>query len=71
MGSTIVDEKKVGRIKWFKEEKGFGFIEVSQGQDIFVHVSQVSEELREGDQVEFVAKEGKKGLVATEVKKIN
>ena len=70
MGSFVVDEKQTGRVKWFKEDKGFGFIEISHGKDIFVHVSQISETLREGDEVEFIPKEGKKGPVATEVKKI-
>ncbi|MCB0378504.1 MAG: cold shock domain-containing protein [Bdellovibrionales bacterium] len=59
-----------GRVKWFRESKGFGFIEVEDGKDIFVHISQVEEPLQEGDWVEFVTKEGKKGPVATRVKKI-
>lgn len=66
-----MSEKKTGKVKWFKEEKGFGFIEIPNGKDIFVHVSQVTETLREGDEVEFLTKEGKKGPVATEVKKVN
>ena len=60
-----------GRVKWFKESKGFGFIEVDNGNDVFVHVSQVSEPLQEGDIVEFTSKEGKKGPMATEVKRLN
>lgn len=64
------EEKQQGKIKWFRTDKGFGFIEISDGKDIFVHASQVQEELNEGDAVEFVIKEGKKGPVATEVKKV-
>lgn len=64
------EEKQTGKVKWFRDDKGFGFIEMSEGQDIFVHISQVSEELKEGDSVEFVIKDGKKGPVATEVRKI-
>ena len=66
-----MSEKKNGKVKWFRSDKGFGFIEISDGNDIFVHVSQTDGELNEGDQVEFIPKEGKKGLVATEVKKID
>ncbi len=64
-----MSEKQRGKVKWFREEKGFGFIEILEGNDVFVHVSQITEELREGDVVEFIIKEGKKGPVATEVKK--
>ena len=65
------EEKQTGRVKWFKVEKGYGFIEIQDGKDIFVHHTQVNDELREGDKVEFIAKDGKKGLVATEVKKLD
>ena len=64
------EEKKKGRVKWFRDDKGFGFIEVDDDKDIFVHESQLEEKLEEGDVVEFIPKEGKKGLIATEVKKI-
>ncbi len=64
-----MSEKSQGKVKWYRDDKGFGFIEVIDGDDVFVHASQVSEDLQEGDQVEFVIKEGKKGPVATEVKK--
>ena len=59
-----------GKIKWFRQEKGFGFIEVINGQDVFVHSSQISGDMKEGDEVEFRIKEGKKGPIATEVKKV-
>lgn len=62
-----MSEKKTGTVKWFREDKGFGFIEVLEGEDVFVHVSQLSGSLKEGDRVEFIPKEGKKGPVATEV----
>ena len=58
-----------GRIKWFKEDKGFGFIEVPDGDDVFVHMSQLLEPVEAGDKVEFLLKDGKKGPVAMEVKK--
>ncbi len=62
--------KQKGRVKWYKEDKGFGFVEIIEGKDVFLHSSQVSETLKAGDLVEFSIKEGKKGPVATEVKKI-
>jgi cold shock protein len=70
MGRNLMNQKKVGRVKWFKKEKGFGFIELLDGKDIFFHSSQIAEPIFPGDEVEFVAKESKKGLIATEVKKI-
>ena len=63
-------KKEKGKVKWYKEAKGFGFIEVDSGPDIFVHASQVTEKLSEGDPVEFETKENKKGPVAVNVKKI-
>lgn len=64
-------ERQTGKVKWFREDKGFGFIEIPNGNDIFVHVSQVQEELKEGDEVSFEVKEGKKGPVATDVQKVS
>ena len=53
-----------GRIKRFSEQKGFGFIEVKDGKDVFVHRTAIQGEgftLREGDQVEFEISQGPKG----------
>jgi CspA family cold shock protein len=59
-----------GTVKFFNESKGYGFITNNEtGKDIFVHVSSLNgEALNEGDKVEYVAQEGKKGLVATQVR---
>ena len=58
-----------GKVKFFNETKGFGFISEEQsGQDYFVHVSGLVDEINEGDNVEFELKEGKKGLNAVNVK---
>ena len=60
---------KNGTVKFFNEEKGFGFIKEENGQDIFVHVSGLKEPIKENDSVVFDVQEGKKGLNAVNVKK--
>lgn len=62
---------KKGTVKFFNESKGFGFIiEEGSNEEHFVHVSGLVDEIREGDNVEFELKEGKKGLNAVNVKVI-
>ena len=62
---------KTGKVKFFNEEKGFGFISQDEGdKDVFVHKSGTREFLRENDAVEFIVEEGEKGPYATQVKKI-
>ena len=60
-----------GRVKWFNESKGFGFISRDEGDDVFVHFSAIKKDgfktLNEGDEVEFEVSKGPKGLQATEV----
>ena len=58
-----------GTVKFFNDSKGFGFIiEEGTTTEHFVHISGLIDEIREGDQVEFDLKEGKKGLNAVNVK---
>lgn len=61
-----------GKVKFFNESKGYGFITNSEtGKDIFVHVTALNGvNLNEGDKVEYVEEEGKKGKVASKVKVI-
>ena len=62
---------KTGTVKFFNDSKGFGFIkEEGTEKEHFVHVSGLVDEIREGDQVQFDLKEGKKGLNAIDVKVI-
>ena len=59
-----------GTVKWFNQTKGFGFIEQEEGDDLFVHKSQVEGTIRDGDSVEFEVGEGPKGPNAINVRKI-
>ncbi|WP_394231659.1 cold-shock protein [Niallia oryzisoli] len=62
-----------GKVKWFNAEKGFGFIESSEGQDVFVHFSAIQSEgfktLEEGQDVNFEIVEGNRGPQAANVTK--
>jgi len=61
-----------GKVKWFNERKGFGFIESDEGQDVFVHFSAIQDNgfktLQEGQRVSFDILNGQKGLSAANVK---
>ncbi len=64
------DLVKTGRVTFFNETKGFGFIKDDQTQkDIFLHVSHLREPVRENDKVIFEVEKGPKGLTAVNVKK--
>jgi CspA family cold shock protein len=64
-----------GRVKWFNEGKGFGFISREGGDDLFVHHSSISGEgvktLQENEEVEFEVAPGRKGEQAVNVHKLN
>ena len=63
-----------GRVKWFNAEKGFGFIEREDGDDVFVHFSAIQQDgyksLEEGQQVEFDIVDGARGPQAANVAKL-
>ncbi len=65
-------DRITGTVKWFSDNKGYGFIEREGGDDVFVHFSAIQGEgfrtLDEGQQVEFSIQEGPKGLQAADVK---
>ena len=66
-----MSEKVTGKVKWFNEKKGFGFIEREGGADVFVHFSAIKSDgfktLNEGQEVEFEIEQGQKGDQAAEV----
>jgi CspA family cold shock protein len=64
-----------GKVKWFNDQKGFGFISSEQGKDVFVHHSVIEGQgfrtLQDGETVEYEAEEGPKGSKATRVKRMS
>ena len=67
-------EKEQGKVKWFNNAKGYGFIQRASGADVFVHHSAIQASgfrtLSEGDSVEFTVTKGPKGLQAENVVKL-
>lgn len=65
---------QVGKVKWFSAQKGYGFIECEDGQDVFVHFSAIKSEgyksLEEGQKVQFEIAQGEKGPQAKDVVKL-
>ncbi|MGH7177631.1 MAG: cold-shock protein [Tepidisphaeraceae bacterium] len=63
-----------GKVKWFNDQKGFGFIASDKGKDIFVHHSVIEgagfKTLQDGEMVEYEAEDGPKGAKATKVRRV-
>jgi len=61
----------IGKVKWFNNKKGYGFLESDEGQDVFVHYSAIQSDgfktLKEGQEVEFEISQGPKGPQASNV----
>jgi len=61
-----------GTVKWYNERKGFGFIEIEDGKDVFVHKTSIPEGtyLNDSDKVEITIEDSERGPQATNVKKL-
>ena len=71
LNGTVLDGKVNGKVKWFSDSKGYGFIEVSGRKDLFVHFSAIQKQgyksLTEGEAVIFEIEQGDKGPQAAQV----
>jgi CspA family cold shock protein len=70
-----MSERKTGVVKWFNDQKGYGFISLDEGNDVFVHHTAIQGQagfrtLKEGDHVEFVIEQGQKGPAAADVHRV-
>lgn len=67
----MMASRLTGRVKWFNNSKGYGFIQIDEGRDVFVHYSVIRTQgyksLKEGQEVEFEMERGPKGEHATVV----
>ncbi len=68
------EQRVTGTVKWFNDQKGFGFLSQANGSDVFVHYSAIESQgfrsLSEGDEVEFSIVQGPKGPAAAGVRKL-
>lgn len=60
---------KKGTVKFYNEQKGYGFITNNDGGEIFVHATGIKDQITQGDQVTYEEQEGKRGLNAVNVKR--
>lgn len=71
----MMNDRETGVVKWFDDQKGYGFISRDAGDDVFVHFSAIQDQagfrsLAEGDRVEFRIEQGQKGPAAADVRRL-
>ena len=72
VSNTPEVKMETGTVKWFNQNKGFGFIErENEDKDLFVHMTEVEGRINDGDKVEFEVGETEKGPAAQKVKKVD
>ncbi len=72
VSNTPEVKMETGTVKWFNQNKGFGFIErENEDKDLFVHMTEVQGQINDGDKVEFEVGETEKGPAAQKVKKVD
>ena len=72
VSNTPEVKMETGTVKWFNQNKGFGFIErENEDKDLFVHMTEVQGQINDGDKVEFDVGETEKGPAAQKVKKVD
>ena len=74
MSEVVPQEVAMGKVKWFSDQKGYGFIARGESQDVFVHYSQIQMDgfrtLHEGDEVRYELADGPKGPHAVNVTRV-
>lgn len=69
-----MSDRETGTVKWFNDQKGYGFIAREEGDDVFVHYSNIEghgfRTLMEGERVEFTVEQGEKGPAARNVRRV-
>jgi len=71
----VISMAEEGTVKWFNDRKGYGFISRAEGEDVFVHFSNIAQggfrSLEEGDKVSFEVEQGERGSHAVNVTKLS
>lgn len=74
INKSLEVERMKGKVRWFNDKKGYGFIESEDGKDVFLHYGDIMmkghKTIQQGDSVEFEIENAEKGMCARKVKKV-